>query len=333
MNHPSLATPTMAGSRGWPRNPYSGGNSLLAVGLVNRINKDFGLSLPLQVLFDAPTVEALAKVVDGDSADAASRLIRLNAAGTLEPVYCWPGLGGYPMNLRQLAARAGRPFYGVQAHGVNAGETAYPSIGEMAARDLELIRRKQPRGPYTLWGYSFGARVAFEATHQLERDGERVEQLFLIAPGNPRAGGTDRTPSWRSRGYVTILFSVFAGLVSGDLLEECLRKTRDEATFTAFVSARLDLDPELVRRIARVVHRTYRFDHTDRELAARAIAAPVTVFRAAGDQPSFIERPAVRAQVSFVDVPADHYGMLRLPLVDSLVDHIRSAQGGLSCRT
>ncbi|NGY63252.1 amino acid adenylation domain-containing protein [Lentzea sp. NEAU-D13] len=311
----------------------SGGNSLLAVGLVNRINKDFGLSLPLQVLFDAPTVEALAKVVEGDTADAASRLIRLNAAGTLEPVYCWPGLGGYPMNLRQLAARAGRPFYGVQAHGVNAGETAYPSIGEMAARDLELIRRKQPRGPYTLWGYSFGARVAFEATHQLERDGERVEQLFLIAPGNPRAGGTDRTPSWRSRGYVTILFSVFAGLVSGDLLEECLRATRDEATFTAFVSARLDLDPELVRRIARVVHRTYRFDHTDRELATRAIAAPVTVFRAAGDQPSFIERPAVRAQVSFVDVPADHYGMLRLPLVDSLVDHIRSTQGGPSCRT
>ncbi|MFD4640821.1 amino acid adenylation domain-containing protein [Lentzea sp. NPDC058436] len=311
----------------------AGGNSLLAVGLVNRINRDFDLSLPLQVLFEAPTVEALAKVVEGDTADAASRLIRLSAAGTLEPVYCWPGLGGYPMNLRQLAARAGRPFYGVQAHGVNAGETAYPSIGEMAARDLELIRRRQPRGPYTLWGYSFGARVAFEATHQLERDGERVEQLFLIAPGNPRAGGADRTPSWRSRGYVTILFSVFAGAVSGDLLEECLRATRDEATFTAFVSARLDLDPDLVRRIARVVHQTYRFDHTDRDLALRSIAAPVTVFRAVGDQPSFIERPAVRASVSYVDVPADHYGMLRLPLVESLVEHIRSVQGGPQCRT
>ena len=311
----------------------SGGNSLLAVGLVNRVNRDFGLSLPLQVLFDAPTIEALAKVVEGDPADAASRLIRLSAAGTLEPVYCWPGLGGYPMNLRQLAARAGRPFYGVQAHGVNEGETAYPSIAEMAARDLELIRREQPRGPYTLWGYSFGSRVAFEATHQLERDGERVENLFLIAPGNPRAGGTDRTPSWRSRGYVTILFSVFAGAVSGDLLEQCLRATRDEATFTAFVSTHLDLDPELVRRIARVVHQTYRFDHTDRDLALRSIAAPVTVFRAAGDQPSFIERPAVRASVSYVDVPADHYGMLRLPLVETLIDHIRSAQGGPPCRT
>lgn len=46
----------------------AGGNSLLAVGLVNRINRDFGLSLPLQVLFDAPTVEALAKVVEGGTA-------------------------------------------------------------------------------------------------------------------------------------------------------------------------------------------------------------------------------------------------------------------------
>ncbi|SDG49153.1 amino acid adenylation domain-containing protein [Lentzea fradiae] len=304
----------------------TGGNSLLAVGIVNRINRDFNSSLPLQVLFDAPTVEALAKVVDGESADTASRLVRLNAAGTLEPVYCWPGLGGYPMNLRRLAARAGRPFYGVQAHGVNQGETAFPSIAEMAARDLELLRRRQPRGPYTLWGYSFGARVAFEAAHQLERAGERVEQLHLLAPGNPMAGGTDRTPSWRSRGYVTILFSVFAGAVSGDLLDECLAVTRDEATFTEFVSSRLGIDQALVTRIAAVVRQTYRFDYTDRELEQRAIAAPVTVFRAQGDQPSFIERPAVRARVSFVDVPADHYGMLRTPLVDTLVDHIRSAR-------
>lgn len=204
----------------------------------------------------------------------------------------------------------------------------------MAAHDLELIRRRQPRGPYTLWGYSFGARVAFEAAHQLERAGQRVEQLFLIAPGNPRAGGTDRGPDWRGRGYVTILFSVFAGTVSGDLLEECLDATRDEATFTSFVSSRFDLDPALVRRIVRVVHRTYRFNPTDRDLANRPIAAPITVFRATGDQPSFIERPAVRARVSFVDVPADHYGMLRPPLVDRLADHIRSVSpGGPPCHT
>jgi amino acid adenylation domain-containing protein len=298
----------------------SGGNSLLAVGIVNRINKEFGLSLPLQVTFDAPTVEMLARVVDGDSPHAASRLVRLATAGTLEPVYCWPGLGGYPMNLRELATRSGRSFYGVQAHGVNEGETAFPSIAEMAARDLELIRRKQPRGPYTLWGYSFGARVAFEAAHQLESAGERVERLFLIAPGNPRAGGDDRTPSWRSRGYLTILFSVFAGAVSGELLEECLRETTDERTFTEFISSRLGLDATLVRRIARVVHRTYRFDYTDRDLERRPVAAPVVVFRAVGDQPSFVERPAVRAEnLSFVDVPADHYGMLRTPLVDDLI--------------
>src|SRR4029450_12702493 len=102
-------------------------------------------------------------------------------------VYCWPGLGGYPMNLRLLADRIGidRPVYGVQAYGINPGETPYPSIKEMAAEDLRAITRIQPDGPYPLWGYSFGARVAFETAYQLERAGHTVENLFLIAPGSP----------------------------------------------------------------------------------------------------------------------------------------------------
>ncbi|PPK65648.1 amino acid adenylation domain-containing protein [Actinokineospora auranticolor] len=306
----------------------AGGNSLLAVGIVNRVNKEFGTSLPLQVVFDAPTVEALSAVVDGGRAEETSRVVRLSAAGSLEAVHCWPGLGGYTMNLRLLAARAGigRPFYGVQAFGINEGETAYPDIGEMAARDLELIRRNQPRGPYTLWGYSFGARVAFEAAHQLELAGERVENLFLLAPGSPRVGDSlDRATGWRNRTYVTILFSVFAGAVSGPLLEECLRRTRDETTFVEFIAAHFDhLGLDLIRRIARVVHRTYRFDYTDEELARRRVAAPVTVFRARGDLPSFVDRSALDVpDLRVVDVDADHYGMLREPLIDELVRRIR----------
>ncbi|MCI0687648.1 MAG: thioesterase domain-containing protein, partial [Sporichthyaceae bacterium] len=259
-----------------------GGNSLIAVGLVNRINRELGCALPVQVLFEAPTIEQLALRVARDDRRASSRLVRLHAGGSGSPVFCWPGLGGYPMNLRLLAVEVGldRPFYGVQAQGINPGETPYSTVEQMAAADVQQIRRCQPVGPYALWGYSFGARVAFETAYQLERSGQVVEHLFLIAPGSPMlrvarrpaaAGGS----SYRDPAYVTILFSVFARQVTGPALAQCLRTTRDEESFVAFVSQELtNLDADLIRRIVSVVDQTYRFRYARWELARRRIDAP-----------------------------------------------------------
>ncbi|EDY47294.1 blue-pigment synthetase [Streptomyces clavuligerus] len=316
----------------------SGGNSLIAVSLINKINRELGSSLPLQALFEAPTIEKLALRIRGRATDGISRLVPLHGADTGNPVYCWPGLGGYPMNLRLLAGRTGldRPFYGLQAHGINPGEQIYPTLQEMAARDIEEIRRRQPEGPYTLWGYSFGARVAFEAAHQLERAGERVEHLFLIAPGSPEVdapGGVDL--AYRDQAYVTILFSVFAGRITGPELRACLRVAHDDDSFAAFVSATFPhLDIELVKRIAAVVHRTYTFTYEFHELATRRISAPVTLFKATGDNYSFIENSVGYsvARPRVVELEADHYGMLREPDVDELVtairDRLQNGNGG-----
>ncbi|MFH0172695.1 amino acid adenylation domain-containing protein [Streptomyces cacaoi] len=317
-----------------------GGNSVIAVALVKRINEAFGLSLPLQLLFEATTVAKLAEAVAARTAVAASRLAPLRAGGSEPPVFCWPGLGGFTMNLRLLAARAPgeRPVYGVQSHGINRGETPFPSIEEMAAADVAALRRVQPAGPYTLWGYSFGARVAFETAWQLERSGERVERLFLLAPGLPRVPGAPEAASAEAPAealadfadpvFTTVLFSVFAGTVSGPVLEECLRETTDAESFARFVDRRFpQLDPDLVRRVVAVVCRTYGFTYDHVDPAARRVSAPVTVFRARGDEPSFIERVPGRtaAPPTVVQLEADHYGALRDPGVDELVKALRRA--------
>ncbi|MGW6391708.1 amino acid adenylation domain-containing protein [Streptomyces sp. NPDC055103] len=300
-----------------------GGNSLIAVGLVNRINRAFGCALPLQVLFESPTIAELARQVDGRRGTS-SRLVPLGAARSGRPVYCWPGLGGYPMNLRTLARRldADRPFLGIQAHGVNAGEEPYATIAEMAAQDVRAITEVQPDGPYTLCGYSFGARVAFETAHLLERDGRRVDRLLLIAPGSPklRTVGSGRA-SYTDPAYLTLLFSVFAGTVTGPALEECLRVTTDEESFVSHLVERFDgLDRELVSRITAVVRQTYEFTYTFAELRSRRIQAPVTVLKADGDDYSFLDGSTgwSAAEPQILELAADHYGILREPGVDEL---------------
>ncbi|OLF08827.1 amino acid adenylation protein [Actinophytocola xinjiangensis] len=311
-----------------------GGNSLVAVRLVKELNKEFGGALPLQVLFESSTAEKLARRIDED-AEAASRLVPLCSGGPGEhrPVYCWPGLGGYTMNLRLLAGSVelDRPVYGVQAHGINPGEVPYPTIREMAAQDVRMIRERQPHGPYTLWGYSFGARVAFESAYQLERAGQRVDNLFLIAPGSPKLRESgDGSHGYANRAFLTILFSVFAGTIEGPVLARCLESVTDDESFTAFVTSRFpELDGDVVARIVAIVRQTHEFTYSFHELAQRRIDAPITVFRASGDDYSFLENSSGYSATAplFVDLAADHYSLLKEAGIGELVGLIRSRLG------
>ncbi|MEW2166598.1 amino acid adenylation domain-containing protein [Streptomyces sp. NPDC007084] len=313
----------------------AGGNSLHAVALVGAVNREFGIALPLQAVFEAPKLEDLAARIDGDVPARASRLVPLHSEGVLSPVFCWPGLGGYPMNLRLLSKSVGldRPFYGVQARGINEGETPYGTIREMARADVAEIRREQPSGPYTLWGYSFGARVAFEAAWQLERAGEKVENLLLICPGNPAVRAEDgqewgREASWSNPAYLTILFSVFTGTIHGPALESCLERVHDEGSFVGFVHELLpQLDPGTIRRITRIVGRTYEFEYSFRELNERTVQAPITILKAAGDDYSFLEgaRGYSAEPPTVLDLAADHYGVLKRQGIAELVARVRSA--------
>jgi thioesterase domain-containing protein/acyl carrier protein len=310
----------------------AGGNSLTAVSLVNRINREYGTRLPLQVVFECPKLADLAARIGEDSAKPSSRLVPL-ASGGGSPVFCWPGLGGYPMNLRPLATEngLGRPFYGVQAQGINEGETPYATVEEMAKADVAEIRRVQPEGPYTLWGYSFGARVAFETAWQLEQQGQRVADLLLICPGNPEVGGGgERVASYPDPAYLTILLSVFLGSISGPEPLACRETVRDEEGFVAFVAnLRPALDERLIRRIIRIVEETYEFDYTFRELARRRIAAPVTLFKADGDDYSFVENSSGYSATppEVVTLQGDHYSVLKEDGVGELVSAIRARIG------
>lgn len=166
-----------------------GGHSLLAVRLFAQIEQKLGKRLPLATLFEAPTVEQLARLLRrNDWTPSWSSLVPIQPHGTRPPFFCVHAHGGNVLNFNDLARHLGgdQPFFGLQAKGLDGKEPKHTSVGEMAVDYLKEIREVQPVGPYLLGGYCFGGKVAFEMARQLREQGEKVALLAVIdaaAPG------------------------------------------------------------------------------------------------------------------------------------------------------
>ena len=172
-----------------------GGHSLLAVRLMALIQRRFGRTLPLAVLFQAPTIARLARLLAGEADEKLwSPLVALQPAGSRPPFFCVHPIGGEVLAYHTLARRLGtdQPFYALQAPGLAVAANRPERIEEMAERYLKAVRRVQPQGPYLLGGWSFGCVVAFEMAQQLRRAGAEVAILALFDGGPPREEDSPR---------------------------------------------------------------------------------------------------------------------------------------------
>ena len=184
-----------------------GGHSLLAARLMHRIGKALGKTLPLAMLFQAPTVDQLATILRQDEwSQHWSSLVPIQPAGSQPPFFCAHGVGGNVLGFHELARRMAPdyPFYGLQSRGLNGQHPRHASVEEMASHYIEEIRSVQAHGPYMVGGFSFGGLVAYEMAQQFSQRGEETALLVLFDtyPGDlkPNAGSVMRTifqPSWQ----------------------------------------------------------------------------------------------------------------------------------------
>ncbi len=157
-----------------------GGDSLQAVDLFLRIERDLDRKLPRSVLFEAATVAKMAQRID-DSIPPQC-IVPIQEGGDRPPFFCIHDGNGQVLNYRALARHLGeeQPFYGIQCLGLDGEDVPFVRIGEMAGHYIREIRKVQPVGPYYLGGYSFGGRVAYVMAQQLRAAGEEVAFLGLI---------------------------------------------------------------------------------------------------------------------------------------------------------
>jgi amino acid adenylation domain-containing protein len=160
-----------------------GGNSLVAVRLMHRIEQAFGKHLSIATLFQTPTIEQLSVILRQKGwSPAWSSLVAIQTGGSKPPFFCVHGVGGNVLRFYGLAQHLGtdQPFYALQAQGLNTSDPCHTRAEDMAAHYVTEIRSVQPEGPYFLGGYSFGGLIALEMAQQLTAQGEEPPLVVLF---------------------------------------------------------------------------------------------------------------------------------------------------------
>lgn len=172
-----------------PRSNFfdSGGHSLLALRMLARVRALTGKQVPVARLFENPVLaDFVATLAPGGPPKVDPQIAYIQPHGSRPPVIALNDGAVY----RSIAEHIGtdRPFIDVHLANTDGGTFHQPtgSFEEFAANAVQLIKRAQPEGPYTLMGHCVFGAVALEAAQQLRRAGDEVSLVVMLdtlAPG------------------------------------------------------------------------------------------------------------------------------------------------------
>jgi thioesterase domain-containing protein/NAD(P)-dependent dehydrogenase (short-subunit alcohol dehydrogenase family)/acyl carrier protein len=329
-----------------------GGQSLIAVRLFQRIEKKYGVLLPLSTLFQAPTIAECAVLLrdmlglphPGDAEPSAAppagvagtmlttppafrALVVVQRGGDRLPFFCVHGAGGNVLNFRDLARAMNpeQPFYGLQAAGTDGVLPPHKTIEEMAAVYLAEVRELQPEGPYLLGGYSGGGIVAFEMARRLTALGQEVGLLAFIDTFHPQMPVRDITIATRFERLLREGVSYLREAI------ERQRRTAQDARNERAIEDHLSRG-ETIPFELREIHLWRNFARAQALYHPQPWNGRATLFRAEeldyffeGGGATYGWDRDVRGGVDVVTVPGDHSTLLLGPNADVVVRSLSDA--------
>ncbi len=165
-----------------------GGESVMAVRLIGRVEKMVGRSIPVANFLKTRTIAQMARILsDEDWTPDWSSLVPMRTSGDRTPLFFTHPVGGNVLKYRELISfiPEEQPLFALQARGLDGEEDPFDNVPEMAAYYLKGIRSAQEEGPYLLAGFSGGGVISWEMAYQLEQAGEEVALLALFDTFGP----------------------------------------------------------------------------------------------------------------------------------------------------
>lgn len=160
-----------------------GGNSLLAMSLLARIQRRFDRTISLTAFMQRPTIEAMAMVLREDRWEEPEQQVFPMRDEGCEPALLFIDAGPF---FRPLVRALGtnQPVFGVALPKLPDLPERF-TIQDIAANLASAILKSSLDRPYYLAGWSQAGVIAYEVARQLRERGKEVALLLLIDSSNP----------------------------------------------------------------------------------------------------------------------------------------------------
>ncbi|WP_329034033.1 amino acid adenylation domain-containing protein [Streptomyces sp. NBC_00178] len=163
-----------------------GGTSISAIKMASAVQEELGVTLPVRDVMLHPTIEALAERVRSvgtglPRAAESSSLVEFRAGSGRRRLVCVHPAGGTAFCYLPLSSALPDDVgvVGLQAPGINPGESTLPGVEAMAEEYLRLVGPRHDEA-LVLCGLSYGGLIAYEMGRRLVEAGHGSVSVVLL---------------------------------------------------------------------------------------------------------------------------------------------------------
>ncbi|MCQ2175516.1 MAG: AMP-binding protein [Bacteroidales bacterium] len=158
-----------------------GGDSIQIMRLCAEIGKSLHKDIPPARIYENPTVRSMARVLENTSSEAPLDYVYSSHEDKAPLVFIHTGSTGseayYALanDIRDCCS-----FSVIEQYNIYHPDDILEGIPAIAAKYIEILKQRQPHGPYNLGGWCYGGMIAYEMACQLKEAGEDMGNLILV---------------------------------------------------------------------------------------------------------------------------------------------------------